>query len=571
MHKKWEIDLSLDPQEKQTVNHLAAEFKCPFIIAELLYKKSITDREKLDNFLNPCISSLHDPFLFKDMHKAINRIVRALDSGEKITIYGDYDVDGTTATALLYLGLKDIGATVDYYIPHRMIDGYGLSINCLKHLQKNGTTFIITVDCGTIAIEEILAINKMGIDIIITDHHNSKTMLPTAYAVINPKIENDSYPYKDLAGVGVAYKLLMGIYQYLGKQSKENTLKYLDLVALGTIADIVPLTEENRVFSTIGLAHLNQRKNVGLKALMKFAGFEHKETDSNDIIYGIAPRINAAGRMNSAMRAVELLVSDEKSKSEELAELIEKDNSARQQIDQKTFDEACDVINKKYKNMEDTFCIVISSDHWHPGVIGIVASKLNEKYYRPTIMIAHHEGVGSGSGRGIANFDLFKAIENCEDLLVTFGGHKYAVGLTILPEYIDAFENKLSEYIKNTIDIKVLKPPLRINKKIELYEISYKLMEWLGKFAPFGVGNLTPVFYTEQVIVKGYPYNVGKNHLKMKVVKDGCELDLIGFHHGDFLPLLKSNSRLNIAYTLEVVTWMGTASIQGNLKDIQLI
>ena len=571
MQKRWDIDVELQPDEKQKVKDLASNLKCPYVIAELLYKNNLTDETVLNNYFNPSISMLHDPFLFEDMGKAVNRVLQAIDIGEKITIYGDYDVDGTTATALLYLGLKELNAVVDYYIPHRMTDGYGLSIHSLDALHNSGTSLIITVDCGIIATEEIEAIRKMGMDIIITDHHNSKSNLPSAYAIINPKLETCKYPFKDLAGVGVAYKLLMAIYSTLGLLNEETITKYLDLVALGTIADIVPLVQENRVFATIGLSHLSLLKNQGIKSLMSISGITNKQPDANDIVFGLAPRINAAGRMGSAMRAVELLISNDRKQSHELAEIIERENSLRQQIDYKTFDEACDIISKKYKNLNETYCIVISSDNWHPGVIGIVASKLIEKYYRPTIMISSNEGIGSGSGRSVSNLDLFKALENSEELLVSFGGHKYAVGLTILPEYIDTFENRLSKYIQNNIDLSTLKPSIKINKKIELYEITFKLMDWLAKFAPYGVNNSMPVFYTEHVMVQGYPYNVGKNHLKLKVKKDGCDLDLIGFNLGDYLPMLKNNSKLNIAYTLELVTWQGKTNIQGNLKDLVIL
>jgi single-stranded-DNA-specific exonuclease len=570
MQKRWEIDTILGKEDKQTVKNIASDLKCPFIIAELLFKKGLKTMEQFDSFFKPSMNMLHDPFLFNDMEKAAKRIINAVDTGEKITIYGDYDVDGTTATALLYLGLKKLNAVVDYYIPHRMIDGYGLSLSGLEHLRDSGSSLIISVDCGIIALDEVEAINNMGMQIIITDHHNSKQEKPAAYAIINPKLQDCGYPFKDLAGVGVAYKLLMAIYSKLGLFNEENNLEYLDLVAVGTIADIVPLTDENRVFATYGLQHLANRKNIGLNALLNIAGILNRSPEANDIVFALAPRINAAGRMGSAMRAVELLITEDIAKSEELAEIIERENSLRQQIDQKTFQEAEEIINKKYKNLDETPCMVVSSDNWHPGVIGIVSSKIVEKYYRPTIMISYNEGVGSGSGRSVSEFDLFHALEDCDDLLDSYGGHKYAVGLTILPEYTDTLENRLAKFIKNTVNIQDLRPALRINKKLELYEITYKLMDWLYRFSPFGAENWTPVFYTEQVMVHGYPYTVGKNHLKLKVSKDGCELDLIGFNLGDYLPLLKNNSYLDIVYTLELVSWQGKTTIQGNLKDIHL-
>jgi single-stranded-DNA-specific exonuclease len=484
-------------------------------------------------------------------------------------VYGDYDVDGTTSTAMLYLGLRKVGAKIDYYIPHRMIDGYGLSLSGVDQIKDNGTSLIISVDCGINAIEEVQQINDLGIDIIVTDHHNPKEILPEAYAIINPKMEESNYPYKELAGVGVAYKLLVAVYNRMNIDTDELIDKYVDLVALGTIADIVPLTGENRVFASIGLKRLIEKHNIGLNALINIAGLSHKELNSSDIVVGIAPRINAAGRMGSALRAVELMVSVDEEESDELAQIIERENSIRQQIDQRTFQEACEIIEKKYKNMDDTALIVVSSDGWHPGVIGIVASKLVEKYYKPTIMISFKDGIGSGSGRSISGFDLFEALKSVEDYLENFGGHKYAAGLSVLGEYVDVLENRLSKYVRANIAPDQMVPPLKIETELELYEINDNLLEWMNKFAPFGPGNMRPTFYTEKVMIVGFPYNVGKNHLKLKVVKDGCTLDLIGFNLGDFLPFIKKGSFIDIAYSLEFNTWQGRTTIQGKLKDIK--
>lgn len=569
MRKRWTISEpfseELTLQKKQVVEAI----KCPEMIAEMLIRKNLTDPIEINKFFNPSLDDSHDPFLFPDMAKAVDRIIEAIERKEFITIYGDYDVDGTTSTSLLYLGLKKINAVIDFYIPHRMIDGYGLSLSGVDQLKENGTQLIISVDCGINAIEEVEQINKLGIDIIITDHHNPKEVLPAAYAIINPKQETSNYPYKFLAGVGVAYKLLIAVYMKLGLDSKELVDKYVDLVALGTIADIVPLTGENRIFASIGLDRLIKKKNIGLNALINIAGLSQKEINAGDIVFGIAPRINAAGRMGSAMRAVELMIALDDSKSDELAQIIERENSIRQQIDQRTFKEACDIIDKKYKDMANTHCIVVSSDGWHPGVIGIVASKLVEKYYRPAIMITFKDGIGSGSGRSIQGLDLFAGLSTVENYLETFGGHKYAAGLSILVEYIDILETKISNYIKEHTVPEDLIPPLRIENMLELYEINDNLLDWMNKFAPFGPGNLRPTFYTENVTIVGFPYNVGKNHLKLKVMKDGCTLDLIGFNLGDLLPTLKKGSSIDIAYSLEFNTWQGRTTIQGKLKDIR--
>lgn len=569
MQKRWEISEPLTEEQLEQKTRIIEEIKCPDLIAEMLIRRGLTDPNEIDTFFHPSLSHVHDPFIFPDMDKAVNRIIKAIQHKELITIYGDYDVDGTTSTSMLYLGLRKVGANVDYYIPHRMIDGYGLSLSGIDQIKENGTSLIISVDCGINAIEEVEQINEFGIDIIVTDHHNPKDVLPKAFAIINPKMEASSYPFKDLAGVGVAYKLLVAVYTKMNLNTSDLIDKYVDLVALGTIADIVPLVGENRIFASIGLKRLIEKHNIGLNALINIAGLSQKELNSSDIVFGIAPRINAAGRMGSALRAVELMVSEEEKESEELAQIIERENSIRQQIDQRTFQEACEIIEKKYKNMDETSLIVVSSDGWHPGVIGIVASKLVEKYYKPTIMISFKDGIGSGSGRSIAGFDLFEALQSVEGYLETFGGHKYAAGLSVLMEYVDLLEHKLSKYVNNNITPEQLIPPLKIESALELYEINDNLLDWMNKFAPFGPGNMRPTFYTERVMIIGFPYNVGKNHLKLKVMKDGCTLDLIGFNLGDFLPFLKKGSLIDIAYSLEFNTWQGRTTIQGKLKDIK--
>lgn len=570
MEKEWISISPLSEDEKLLAASFTELLKCPPMISELLIRRGLRTEAEVESFFAPDLAQQHSPFLFKDMEIAVARIIRAIENKEKITIYGDYDVDGATATALLLLGLTRVGAIVDFYIPHRMIDGYGLSLSSLDYLKDSGSKLIISVDCGVNALEEIAAINEMGMEIIITDHHNPKDELPHALAIINPKLEDSGYPFPHLAGVGVAFKLLMAVYERLGITSEENTLKYLDLVAVGTIADIVPLTDENRIFAHIGLQHLINMKNLGLNALIQISGLNQKNLDSNDIVFGIAPRINAAGRMGSAAIAVNLLISREEKESEVLAEVIERQNSLRQQLDQRTFYEACEIIEKKYKDLSKTSCMVISSDDWHPGVIGIVASKLVEKYYRPVIMISFKEGFGSGSGRSPGVFDLFDALKHTEHNLHSFGGHKYAVGFTIYQEYIDRFENELNRYVSQHLDLDEIKPPVKVDHELQLYDIDDKLMEWIECFAPFGPGNSRPIFITKDVCVCSYPYTVGRNHLKLKVIKDGVTLDLIGYNLGDYVSLVKKDSLLDIVYTLEYNRFGAQNSIQGKLKDLHL-
>ncbi len=571
MAKRWQQFEPFNQEEQQLEKRIAEEIPCPDVISKLLVRRGFRSIDEIERFFNPSLDQLYDPFLLEGMESSVERIIKAIQNQEHITIYGDYDVDGTTSTALLYLGLTRINGNVDYYVPHRMIDGYGLSMSGIEQLKENGTNLIITVDCGVNAIEEIEVTRNIGIDVVITDHHNPKKDLPPAYSIINPKLPDCAYPFKDLAGVGVAYKLLMAIYKRLGVDTKENVNRFLDLVALGTIADIVPLRDENRVFASLGLKRMVKKKNIGINALIKLAGLSHKELATSDIVFAIAPRINAAGRMGSAARAVELLIAKGHDKAVDLAHIIERENSLRQQIDQRTYQEACHIIGNKYKNMDETSLIVVSSDDWHQGVIGIVASKLVEKYYRPTIMISCREGLGSGSGRSVADFDLFNALTNVEDFLESFGGHRYAAGFSIMTEYIDRLENQLSKYTKLHLTKEMLTPPLMIDGHLELYSINDNLIAWLEKFAPFGTGNPRPTWMTNDVSIDGYPYNVGVNHLKLKVVKDGCVLDLIGFNLGNYLSLLKKNSKIDIAFTLERNIWQNKATIQGKLKDLKIM
>ncbi|MFA7056774.1 MAG: single-stranded-DNA-specific exonuclease RecJ [Candidatus Cloacimonadales bacterium] len=570
MDNVWEIGVELTLKQKKLRNQISCQLKCPRTIASLLIKKGLESMAEIEAFLNPTLSQLHDPYLFRDMEKAVARVLLAIENKEKITIYGDYDVDGTTSTALLYLGLTKLGAVIDYYIPHRMVDGYGLSISGLDQIKENGTTLIISVDCGINAIAEVDQINAYGMEIIITDHHNPKSVLPNALAIINAKVKDSSYPFATLAGVGVAYKLMVAIYMKLGIDTPENVSKYLDLVALGTIADIVPLEDENRVLSALGLNHLIEKNNIGLKSLIEFANLNQKTLTSADIVFGLAPRINAAGRMGSADIAVELLISTDEKQSNELAENIEHQNSLRQREDQKTYQDAIDIIDKKYKNIDETVLIVLSSDNWHQGVIGIVASKLVEQFNRPVIMISVKDGIGSGSGRSIPELDLFEALTDNEDDLISFGGHKYAVGLTIYQEYIDIFENKLADYIKTKPFSEHIQNSINIDSHLELYDINNNFLDWIERFSPFGAGNKRPVFYTEKVNVSTYPYIVGKNHLKLKVIKDGVDLDLIGYNLGDYLTSIKKNSCIDIAYSVEVNSFFKKKTIQGKLLDIKV-
>ena len=567
MKKNWII--TTEQTNVNQIQNLQNSLSCPYIIAKLLLQKNISSTQDAEEFFHPDFNNLHDPYIFNDMEKAVRRIMQAIKNQEKIVIYGDYDVDGTTATSLLLIGLKELGAVVDFYIPNRMIEGYGLSMLGNKAILSKKAKVVITVDCGINAVDEINYLNKEGVDVIVTDHHTPKKILPDAFAIIDPKLKDSKYPYQELAGVGIALKLITAIYRKYNRDNIENVSTFFDLAGLGTIADIVPLTGENRIIASLGINRLEERKNLGLSYLLNLAGLKTCKLKSSDIVFRLAPRINAAGRLGSADRAVDLMTTSNLEDAKNLALAIHNENQKRQQIDQTTFREACDMIESKYQDLDKTFFFVLATDHWHPGVIGIVASKIVEKYNRPTILITFAEGEGSGSGRSIHNFNIFECLSHFEEYLISFGGHKYAAGLSILPEYIDIFEEKVNEYAKNRLTIEDIRPQIYISGELKLNEIDEDLLEWLKRFAPFGPGNMNPIFLSRKVMIVGYPYTVGTNHLKLKTIQNDKTLDLIGFNMGEMSPFLKKGSYVDIAYSLEENVWQNVTKIQGKLKDIR--
>ena len=567
MRKKWIKEaLAVD---QHVLDGLIEKLSCPPVIAKLLALHGIDTPEKADIFFNPSIEDLHDPFLFKDMDKAVERIIRAVELKEKIIIYGDYDVDGTTATSILLMGLRELDANVGFYIPNRMIEGYGLSLIGNRAIESMHTQLVITVDCGINAVDEIADLNTCNIDVIVSDHHTPKEILPEAFAIIDPKLKDSTYPYSELSGAGIALKVLTAIFMKIGKDGNEAVERYCDLAGLGTIADIVPLTGENRIIARLGIERLQQRKNMGINYLLNLSGLKQIVIKSSDIVFKLAPRINAAGRMGSADRAVELMTATDPENAKQLALSIDSENFKRQKIDQDTFKTACDMIEAKYPDMNNTYFIVLAAEEWHPGVIGIVASKVVEKYNRPTILITISEGEGSGSGRSIQNFNIFDCLTHFEDYLISFGGHKYAAGLTILPEYIDILDEKLNEYAREILSEQEIQPQISVVDELNLQQIDDELIKWLKMFAPFGPKNMNPIFMSSNVMVVGYPYTVGVNHLKIKAMQNEKILDLIGFNMGDLVPFLKKGSRIDIAYSLEENNWQNISKIQGKLKDIR--
>ena len=566
MKKNWIFQD--DGINENKINELQQSLSCPPKIAKLLLIKGISTQQEAENFFHPDEKNLHDPFLFSDMKKSVERIIQAIQNQDKIVIFGDYDVDGTSATAILLIGLRKLNANVDFYIPNRMVEGYGLSAIGNEKIKKKNARLVITVDCGINAVKEVQELNQAKIDVIVTDHHTPKKNLPEAFAIINPKLKNSKYPYPNLSGAGIAFKLLEGIYSQIDDENI-NISNFWDFAGLGTIADIVPLTGENRILASLGIKKLSERKNLGLKILMDLAGLKTRQLKSTDVVFKIAPRINAAGRMGSADRAVNLMISSVPEEAQFLAETIHKENQKRQQIDQRIFKEACYMIESKYPDLGNTYFIVLKSEDWHPGIIGIVASKIVEKYNRPTILITFSKGEGSGSGRSIKGFNIFECLLKFKEYLINFGGHKYAAGLSILPEYIDIFEEKINEFAKEKLSSKDICPQISIAEELQLQEIDNEFMSWLKKFAPFGPENMSPIFVSKNVMVVGYPYVVGTNHIKIKTEQNGSTLELIGFNMGELSPFLKKGTYIDIAYSLEENEWKNVVKIQGKLKDIR--
>jgi single-stranded-DNA-specific exonuclease len=565
MDMKWVVE---DDVNKEEVSSLAEQLTVPPIIAQILSRRGITDADSARNFFNPILDHLYDPFKMKDMDKAIDRLRRAVLSNEKVLIYGDYDVDGITSVSFLYLLLKEVGANISYYIPDRQVEGYGLSDRGIAIAKERNIDLIVTVDCGITGHAEIDLAHNEGIDVIVTDHHEPNATMPNAVAVVDPKRHDCEYPFKQLAGVGVAYKLAQGLLIRLGIDASilEN---YIELVAIGTSADIVPLVDENRIFVNSGLAVLNNSENIGLKALMKAAGLNGREIGTGQIVFIIAPRINAVGRMGDAQRAVKLLTTEDETEATQIAAVLERENQNRKDVDEKAFHAAVEKSTELYGDKKPS-SIVLYKEGWHTGVIGIVASRMVERYYRPTVLISIDDGIGKGSARSIPGFDLYESLKQCDDLFLGFGGHKYAAGLTIKEENIPELVRRFEEIAESQLTAELLAPKLNIESDIRLGIIDEKFVSLLKMFAPFGPQNMRPVFVSRNLQIVGSPAIVGKNHLKFKVRQDNKAFDVIAFNMGDLLYRLSpGETGLDMAYVIEENVFMGRRSIQLRAKDLR--
>ncbi len=543
-------------------------------LARILVLREIDSYRKARQFFRPTLDDLHDPYLLNGMRDAVKRIIKALTENQKIMIYGDYDVDGTNASAMLYLFLTEIGGNVDIYIPNRLTEGYGISKTGIDEAIQNGTKLIISVDCGITAVEETEYAKNHGVDLIICDHHEPGEKIPDALAVLDPLKPGCAYPYKYLSGAGVTFKLIQAISDSIGM--KDYPYQYLDFVAVAGAADIVPLTGENRILVKFGLEKLNNDPRPGFKALIDKAGLKLGNISSSQIVFGLAPRINAVGRLGDASRAVNLLLSKSYDEALYYAEILDKENRNRRQIDEEILNEAIQKVESEL-NLDEEIAIILHKDDWHIGVVGIVASRLVEKFYRPSILLTSVDGVFKGSARSIADFNLYEALKKCDDVLLQFGGHKAAAGLSIHRDKIEEFKRKFNQIAKEALTPEQLIPTLEIDAVIELNSITPKFRRILEQFAPFGPQNMKPVFLTERVEIFDRPRISPNNHLFVKVRKNGSTVfDVVGYNLGEYaISLLDlngsfKNTYIDIVYTIESTTINDMVFPQLNLKDFRL-
>ena len=553
--------------EQEAIDHLSEALGVENLVAQLLIQRGITNFEEAKAFFRPELTHLHDPFLMKDMDKAVQRIEQAIAKGENMLVYGDYDVDGTTSVALMSSFLMETYPNVATYIPDRYLEGYGISFQGIDFAADNDVSLMIALDCGIKAIDQIKYAREKGIDVIVCDHHRPGQQLPEAVAVLDPKQEDCEYPYKELCGCGVGFKLIQALASKQGKTIKD-LMPYLDLVATAIAADIVPITGENRVLAHYGLQVINEHPRAGIKALIDQT--KKRELTITDVVFIIAPRINAAGRMKHGQHAVTLLSETNFAQAQQYAAEIELFNTERRSLDQEITQEALVQIQENQE--EDKFTSVVYNENWHKGVIGIVASRLTETYYRPTLVFTKSGDKLAASARSVKGFDIYNALEGCSDCLEQFGGHMYAAGLTLLEEQYEAFKNQFEKVVSETIDPKLLQPEIAVDAKIAMHQITPKLMRILKQFAPFGPGNMTPIFMAEGLKDTGYARGVGEDekHLKCSVYQPGSNpIGAIGFNLGDKLNVVKRIKPFDAVFSLDENEWNGTVSLQLKLRDIR--
>ena len=550
---------------EEIVYKISAEYNLPIILSKLLVNRGIIEEEQIERYLYPTSEKLYSPFLLKDMEEATERILLARNNNEKITIYGDYDVDGITSTSILYMFLDEIGCAVDYYIPDRIDEGYGLNFDAIEIIYNLGTDLIITVDTGIVAVNEVEETKKMGMDIIITDHHECQDILPQASAVINPKRNDCNYPFDMLAGVGVTFKLIHGLAIKLGIE--DNIWKYLDIVAIGTIADIVPLCDENRILVKLAFNNFINTNNIGLKAMMDVVGVE-KEINASIIGYRIAPRLNASGRLGDAKRGVELLISKDIEQVKSIALDLNNQNNKRQEIEQEIFKEAIEIIEKD-KELLNSKVIVVSSIDWHHGVIGIVASRIVEKYYRPVIILNIEDVMATGSARSVEGFNIFEALNHCKHLLEKFGGHNMAAGMSLKEENIKNLFTEINKYCNEIMTEETLIPKKNADIELSVDDITISLVNELKKMEPYGAGNEEPKIICSGNLKDIKTIGKNANHLKIVIEDMNRKIDCVGFNIAEYSNYIGLNNRISLLGTLDLNTWNNNTNPQILVKDIK--
>ena len=559
MNKKWQI---FEP-DKNKIEEIKSKYKVNQLLATILANRNILKEEDIRLFLNPTRNDFYNPFFITDMDIAVNRIIKAIENKENITIYGDYDVDGITSITVLKSFLNDIGVETNTYIPNRLIEGYGLNKEAINKISKKGCNLMITVDCGISAIEEIEYANSLGIETIITDHHEAGNEIPKAIAVIDNKRKDSKYPFRELAGVGVVFKLIQAIGITL-KLKEESYLKYLDIVCIGTISDIVPLVDENRVIAKLGLLLVAQTKNIGLRSIINSSGYN--KIDSNTISFGVAPRINACGRMGKAEEALELFLSKDKNEVNELTNKLNEHNRKRQETEKTIFENAVEKI--KEEHLDENKAIIVGGENWHHGVIGIVSSKITEMYFKPSILFSFEEdGIGKGSGRSIPGFDLHEALMKCSDTIEKFGGHSMAVGITVKKDNLEKFKKEF-EQIATQSKIDEIIPIINIDAKVDLSDIDKEMVESLKQLEPFGEANKMPVFAFKNLKIDSIRALSEGKHLKLTLKDNNYIINAIGFNIGYLANEYRIGDKIDVAGVLEINTFNGVDNLQINIKDI---
>ena len=552
MNKKWQI---FEP-DKNKIEDIKSKYKVNQLLATILANRNILKEEDIRLFLNPTRNDFYNPFLITDMDIAVNRIIKAIENKENITIYGDYDVDGITSITVLKSFLNDIGVETNTYIPNRLIEGYGLNKEAIDKISKKGCNLMITVDCGISAIEEIEYANSLGIETIITDHHEAGNEIPKAIAVIDNKRKDSKYPFRELAGVGVVFKLIQAIGITL-KLKEESYLKYLDIVCIGTISDIVPLVDENRVIAKLGLLLVAQTKNIGLRSIINSSGYN--KIDSNTISFGVAPRINACGRMGKAEEALELFLSKDKNEVNELTNKLNEHNRKRQETEKAIFENALEKI--KAEHLDENKAIIVGGENWHHGVIGIVSSKITEMYFKPSILLSFEEdGIGKGSGRSIPGFDLHEALMKCSDTIEKFGGHSMAVGITVKKDNLEKFKKEF-EQIATQSKIDEIIPIINIDAKVDLSDIDKEMVESLKQLEPFGEANKMPVFAFKNLKIDSIRALSEGKHLKLTLKDNNYIINAIGFNIGYLANEYRIGDKIDVAGVLEINTFNGAEEI----------